>query len=494
MAALAFKYFPAMSWRPSGVYAEFDPSQANTAPQNQRALIVGQVLAAGTATPNVPVLAYSQDQVNALCGVFSMLALMYAAYRLQDPYGEVWILPVADAGGGIAGTQTLTLGGAATAAGALALYINGVPIPVAVNSGDAASAIASNVVTAVNLAPVPATAGAVGAVVTLTVDHKGVAVADMDVRLNYYGIANGEVLPAGLTAVVAAGVAGTTNPTFTTALANLGTMPFDFIVWPYTDATSMVAIEGALSDQSGRWSAVQMLYGHAFTAFRGTVGTRATFGTGRNSQHVTCLGYYDSPTPIYIAAADFAGAHAARIRVNPAQGVAEQALNLMAPPLPSQDSVGNRNTLLWDGVSTFYVDAAGVCRIDRSVTMYQKNAAGAPDDSYLNTNLLFQAAYAARYIAARLASEFIQPGRILVSDGTAIPMGAPAVTPSVIFQAVCGYYAYLASIFIVQNLQSFSRNGYAQPGSKGQVQLFLPFDFADQVIQIAALIQFRQST
>jgi phage tail sheath gpL-like len=494
MAALGFKYFPAMSWRPSGVYAEFDPSQANTAPQNMRALIVGQILASGSAVPNVPVLAYSQDQVNALCGPFSMLALMYAAYRLQDQYGEVWILPVQDAGAGVAGTQTLTLGGTATGAGTLALYINGVPLPVAVNSGDTAAVVAGNVLLAVNAAAVPVTASAAGPIITLTSDHKGLAVADMDVRVNYYGIANGEVLPAGITAAVAAGVAGTTNPTFTTAFANLGTQPFDFIVFPYTDAVSMIAVEGLLSDQSGRWSAVQMLYGHAFTATRGTVGTRATFGNTRNSQHVTCLGYYDSPTPIYIAAADFAGAHAARLRVNPAQGVAEQSLNLLAPPLASQDSIGNRNTLLWDGISTFYVDSAGQCRIDRSVTMYQKNAAGSFDDSYLNTNLLFQAAYAARYIAARLASEFIQPGRILVADGTSIPMGAPATTPSLIFQAVCGYYSYLTSIFIVQNLQTFSRNGYAQPGSKGQVQLFLPFDFSDQVIQIAALIQFRQST
>ena len=325
-------------------------------------------------------------------------------------------------------------------------------------------------------------------------DNKGVSAGDLDLRLNYRGVPNGEVTPPGLTVTTASAAGGQVNPTLTTALGNLGTTTFDFHVFPYTDATSMTAIETALNDQSGRWSAIQMLYGHVFCCYRGTVSQRATFGTGRNSQHVSCLGYYDSPTPAWLEAADWAGAHAIRIRVNPAQGVAEQTLNMLAPPLPSQDSPASRNTLLYDGISTFYVDPAGGTHIDRSVTMYQLNASGAPDNSYLNTNLLFQAAYCARYIQARLTTEFIQPGKILVANGTPIPLGAPAVTPNMIFQAVCAYYAYLASIFLCQNVQTFSQNGYATTGQKGQVLLFLPFDFADQVIQIASLIQFRQST
>jgi len=102
--ALAFKYFPAANWRPSGVNVEFDASQANTATQNQRALLIGQMLSSGSATPNVPVMAYSQAQVNALCGANSMLSLLYAAYRKQDAFGEVWIGPLADNSGGAAAT------------------------------------------------------------------------------------------------------------------------------------------------------------------------------------------------------------------------------------------------------------------------------------------------------------------------------------------------------------------------------------------------------
>src|SRR5262249_15827269 len=99
---LAFRYFPLQFWRPSAFNTKFDPTQANAAPLNQRALLIGQLLASGTAPPNIVVQAYSQSQVNILCGVNSMLALKYAAYRAMDPFGEVWMGPVADAGGGTA--------------------------------------------------------------------------------------------------------------------------------------------------------------------------------------------------------------------------------------------------------------------------------------------------------------------------------------------------------------------------------------------------------
>jgi phage tail sheath gpL-like len=495
-ATLAFRYFPAQTWRPSGVYVEFDPSQANTAIQPLRALVIGQKLTAGTGIVDTPVLAYSQEQVNALAGVNSMLANMYAAYRAQDPFGECWVLPVADAGAGTAGTGSIAVTGPATGVGTIVLYVGGVAVPVAVNNGDASTVIATNIAAAINASgmPMPVSATAATSTVTLTCDHKGIAASDIDLRVNYYGARNGEVLPPGVAVTITAITAGTTNPTLTAGLANCGETPFDFIACPYTDAASLTAIEAFLSDQSGRWSAIEMLYGHCFTAFRGTVASRSTFGNGRNSQHVSCLGFFDSPTPAWLEAADFAGSHAIRIRVNPAMGVTDQALNLLAPPVASRDTPANRNVLLYDGISTFFVDAAGQSRIDRSITMWQTNPSGQIDDSYLQTNLMFQAAYSARYIKSQLTSMYIAAGKILVEDGTPIPPGAPATTPSTIFQSTVAIYAYLASVFVVQDVATFAKQGYARKGQKGQVLLYLPINFSDQLIQIAALIQFRQTT
>jgi phage tail sheath gpL-like len=495
---LAFKYFPSQLWRPSGVNVEFDASQANTATQNQRALLIGQIASAGTTPVNVAVQAYSQTQVNGLCGINSMLALMYAAYRLMDPFGEVWLGPLADAGGGTAATGSISFTGPATAAGTLAAYLMGVPVPVAVNLGDTASVIATNVIAAIagtsGVACLAAVDGTHTYQVDLTAVHKGLALNDIDIRFNYHGAQNGEVTPAGVGITIVPLSGGATNPVLTTLLSNLGVQLFDYIALPYTDTTSLNALEAFLSDAAGRWSAEEGLFGHVFSAYRGTFSNRSTFGTARNDQHASILGFYDSPTPAWIEAADWCAAHVIRLRVNPAQGVSTQALNLLAPPILSQDTPGERNTMLFDGMSTSFVDAAGVSRIDRSITSYQSNPSGQPDNSYLNTNIMFQAMYAARYITAQITSQYIAPGKILVSNGTIIPPGSPATTPNAMLGTVIAVYAYLASIFIVQNVQQFAQNAYATAGTKGQVLMYLPINFSDQVVNVGILVQFQQST
>jgi len=505
---LGFKYFPSQQWRPSGVNVEFDASQANTATQNQRALLIGQILAAGTATPDVPVMGYSQSQVNLLCGATSMLALMYAAYRKQDPFGEVWLGPLSDDSAGVVPNGTITLTGTATAAGTIPLYIMGVSIPVPIALGDTAAVAGPKVAAQIALAVgICCTAVATDAVLAVTANHKGLALNDIDLRCAYIGAQNGEVMPAGLTIAFSNPVtgacgsplpgtlsSGATNPLLTNLLANIGVQLFDFIALPYTDATTLAAMKAFLGDQAGRWSAEQMQYGHSFGAYRGTVSARGSFGTGLNDQHSSILGFFDSPTPAWLEAADWCAVHAVRIKVNPAQGLATQALGLLAPPLPSQDTPGERNTLLFDGVSTFTVSNDGTCRIDRTITTYQQNPSGQPDDSYLNTNIMFQAMYAARYIAAQITSQFIAPGKILVSNGTPIGPGSPATTPALMLGSVIAIYAYLCSIFIAQNPLTFAANCTAQPGTKGQVLMYLPIDFSDQVINVGILVQFRQST
>ena len=497
-SALAFKYFPSQLWRPAGVNAEFDASQANTATQNQRAAIIGQITSSGTATANTAFQAYSQTQVNGLCGINSMAALKYAAYRLLDPFGEVWIGALADASGGTAATANILFTGPAAAAGTLALYLMGVSIPVAVNQGDSATAIAANVVSAITGAIGVCCAavvdGTTASKVDLTALHKGLALNDIDIRFNYKGAQNGEVTPPGVGFTVTAFSGGTTNPTLTTLLSNLGIMPFDYIDLPYTDSASLNAVAAFLSDASGRWSAEIGLYGHVFAAYRGTFSARTTFGVSRNDQHATILGFYNSPTPAWLEASDWTAAHVIRLRVNPAQGVSTQPLNLLPPPIADQDTPGERNTLLFDGISTFTVSPSGQCLIDRSITTYQQNASGQPDNSYLNTNLLFQAMYAARYISAQMTSQFIVPGKILVANGTIIPPGSPATTPAAMLASVVGIYAYLASIFVVQNVRQFAANAYATTGTKGQVLMYLPIDFSDQVINVGILVQFTQST
>src|SRR5450830_1277505 len=104
---IPFKNIPA-NIRVPLFYAEVDNSRANSAQTNQRALIIGQITAAGTAVPNVPVISQGVADAAVAGGQDSMLALMTAAYRANDTFGEVWYLPLADDAAALAASGTVT--------------------------------------------------------------------------------------------------------------------------------------------------------------------------------------------------------------------------------------------------------------------------------------------------------------------------------------------------------------------------------------------------
>ena len=488
--SIQFTNFPSTTWRSHGVFAEIQPAPSNAGPGTQRALLIGQILAAGTAAPNVPVQAFSQSQVNTLCGTASMLARMYAKYAAQDQYGEVWLLPLSDNGAGVQAAGTITLSGTATAAGTLPLWVAGYPIYTAVNVGDTAAVVAAAVTTqAALLANNPCTIGNASAIITATARHKGLVQNAFDIRMAYLGAVGGEAIPAGITAVIVQPTAGVTNPVLTTALANLGNMPFDALIHPYTDATSLTAIEGLLSEVTGRWAPISQIYGHAFTAFAGTLSAITTFGAGRNNKHETVLGYFDSPTPVEEAAADFGAACFRSAKVDPGLPFQELALNLLAPPIQSRFSKANRNTLLFDGIATFSTAQDGVCRIDRAVTTYQFAPSGAPDASWLDTEPNFQLMLFVRSLVNTLSNNFGR--KKLVADGVRIPVGSNAASPSTVLAAANAFYIAQEAAGNVQQSDKFIANSAATLGNvSGQVFLYLPIILAGQLRQIAALVTF----
>src|SRR5260221_11479648 len=100
-------------------YAEVDPSHANTAGPNQRALIIGQITSGGAAPPNVPLISAGVADAKTQGGQGSLLALMTGAYRQNDGFGDVWYLPLADDGSAVAAAGNISFTGPASAAGQL---------------------------------------------------------------------------------------------------------------------------------------------------------------------------------------------------------------------------------------------------------------------------------------------------------------------------------------------------------------------------------------
>src|SRR6202000_2092822 len=119
--------------------------------------------------------------------------------------------------------------------------------------------------------------------------NKGTIGNDVDIRVNYRGAQGGEVTPAGLAFTIVPMANGATNPVLTVGLANTGDMPFDCIIFGWTDATTLDALKAFLNDTTGRWSFDRQVYGHAFTAARGTVGALQTLGLTRNDQHTSIM-------------------------------------------------------------------------------------------------------------------------------------------------------------------------------------------------------------
>lgn len=477
-------------------YAEIDNSHANTAVANQRALLIGPMTSAGLATPNVPLISSGTGDADTQAGASSVLALMTAAYRANDTFGEVWYLPVQDAAGAVAATGSIAFTSAPTANGTISLYIAGQLVTVLVTAGMTTAQVATAVAAAINaITAMPVTASAETNTVTLTADNKGLVGNDIDVRFNYQGTTAGEALPTGLAATITAMSGGATNPTLTTALGNLLDMPFDFIACAFTDTTSLDALKAFLNDSTGRWSWQQQVFGHVFCAYRGTWANQTTFGTARNNQHETIMGFNDSPTPAWQWAAAIAAVTAVSVRADP--GIPMQTVSLsgvLAPPLQSRFNLSQRNTLLYDGISTFTVADDGTVAIENLITTYQTNAFGQPDNSYLEIETMFLLTYVLRRLRTMVTTKYARVK--LAANGTRFAPGSGIVTPAIIKADQIAEYQAMEYEGYVQGSDLFAQSIVVEQNASNpnRVDVLWPGTLINQLRIFALLAQFRLST
>lgn len=490
--AINFTYYPDSN-RVPGVYVEMDPSQANTATTLQRTLILGQITAAGTAPPLHPVEVESLTQMQTLCGRGSILAQMGENYLKGDTFGDVWLLPYLDDVAAVPAMGTVTITGAPTAAGDVNLYVGGVRVRALVSVGDTPTIMATSLVDAILANPdlaVSALAGTAG-VVDLTAHNKGEAGNHIDLRLNYLGQAGGESTPPGVTVTITKMAGGVGNPDISDGLANLSDQTFDFIITPYTDTANLDAIKYFLDDATGRWSWAQMLYGGAFSAFSGTLGECTAFGMARNDQHVSIMSYQDSPDPPWVWAAQVGAYSAASLRVDPGLPLQYIGTQLKAPPIASRWTLGERNTLLYDGMSTTRVGDDGTVIIERECTTYQKSTSGAADDSYLDVETMYGLMFVARDLSNYLLTRYAR--KKLVSDTTPITAGSNCVNSLMIRASTISEYRALETAGYVQNSATFAKNIVVEDAGRGLVKILAPVDLVNQLRQIAILLQFRKS-
>ena len=83
---------------------------------------------------------------------------------------------------------------------------------------------------------------------------------------------------------------------------------------------------------------------------------------------------------------------------------------------------------------------------------------------------------------------------MLVSDDTPVPTGSNRVSPSSIKAAIIARIYHLQNVVgVIQNADAFAANIVVENAGNGLVKVLAPADLANQLRQIAILMQFVKS-
>lgn len=450
-------------------------------------LLIGQ-MTSGTASANTIYPVASVQDVITLAGRGSMLHRQALAYFNENKFTQTYIGVLADNGAGTAATATLTVTGPATAAGTLNIYIGGTHglVQVAVANADSANTIATNIAAAINAAAdLPVTASPSTNVVTVTFRHKGLVGNDLDIRLNYQ---DGDATPAGVSVAIVAMASGATNPVLTSLITAMGDTWFQAISMPYTDATSLTAMEAELNS---RFGPMRMIDGWCVTCHTDTVSNLETLGDSRNNAHVSIVGVSKSPTPTYEVAASVLGQAALSAANDPAQPFQTLPLNWVDSPAQGDLlTLAQRNDMLFHGISTVKSVAGGVVEIERLITTYKTNAAGASDTSYLDVNTILNLLYLRFAFRNQIQTKYAR--HKLADDATRFGAGQAVITPSIGKAEALLWFRQMEEIGLVEDFDTFKANIVVERDGTNVNRLnwLLPPNLINQFIVGAVNLQF----
>jgi len=467
---------------------EFDSSRAFQGPAllAYKALLVGGRTAGGSVAQAVITRITSADEAGEKFGEGSQLHNMAQRWFQNNKFTEVYACGLDDDAAGVPATGTFTFSGTATAVGTVYAYIGGRRVTAAVDSGDAATDVGDALAAAITAdTSLPVTAANVAGVVTCTAKNDGEPGNDIDLRVNYN---EGEELPAGVSCAVVAMASGATNPDIQDVIDILGDEWYQIFVAPYTDATNLTAIETELSDRFGPTEMIDGLY---FAAKDDTLANLATFGNGRNSPHVETAEATDAISPPYEVAAAIAGQVAAEGSTDPARPFQTLELKGIVPaPITERFTYVERNSLLFDGIATIYADQAGKVRIERCITMYQKNASQADDIAYLNVNTLLTLMYIRYDWRQHILTKY--PRAKLADDGVRVAPGQSVMTPKTGKAEALAKFRQWELLGLVENFDQFKNDLVCvrSQSDPDRLEWTLPPDLVNQFRIGGSTIQF----
>jgi len=492
--AVAFNSIPT-NLRVPIVAAEFDSSRAQQGPALlvYRGILIGQKLSTGTAPADKLVRVTGPDQVIGLAGRGSMLHRQAIAWFASNRSTELWLGVLADASSNVAATATIVVTGPASKAGTIVLYIGGVRVEVGISK----DAIDTAIATAINNTITPTNGSATdllvtstvsNATVTLTFKHKGLAGNALDIR---HSFRDGEALPAGVGLTITAMSGGTSNPSLTNLIAAAQDIWFNVWSHPYTDATSLTAIETELAD---RFGPMKMIDGIAITSAAGNFSTLTTLGSGRNSPHSVIVAQPGaSPlTPPLEFAAEVAALVAFHGAIDPARPFQTLALTRAMPVAETdQWSIDERNLLLFSGIATTRLAAGGVVQLERITTTFQTNATGASDTAYLDVTTPLTLMYLRFSWRVRIQTKY--PRHKLANDGARFGAGQLVMTPKLGKAEAVAWFRDMEELGLVEGSDQFKRDLVVERNASNpnRLDFLIPPDLINQLMTIGNQFQFR---
>ncbi|KIQ84377.1 phage tail sheath subtilisin-like domain-containing protein [Aeromonas sp. L_1B5_3] len=481
------------------VYIEINNSQAlsGNIAQDQNVLLFGQMIesgtGAGTADPETVVeIPVSESAIDALFGQGSMMALAAKRYRKANSYTRTFAIASGNLTAGASASGSYIFGGPATQAGTVYLLIAGQSVQVGVIAADTAASIATKAAAAINANKnLPVTAAVDGtdtARVNVTAKWKGLTGNDIDLRYNYYA---GEQLPPGVTITYTGMANGSGAPDMAALIAAMPDEWYNHIMTPFNDTASLNTLRDELLT---RWGPLKMSEAIAYTAFRGTYGETITFGEARNDFLLSCMGTSKSPSPSWEFAASYCGVASYQLAIDPARPLQTLALpGILAPAKADRFAFDERNNLLKSGIATYQVQPGDVVAIEREVSMYQKNAFGDPDPSYLDITTPATLGKMRYDIKVMVTNRF--PRHKLADDNVLaqIDPAQPVVTPKLMEQAILEVALDWVTAGLMENFDLFKEtlSVYRDTADRNRLNCVCHPDVVNQLRVFAALIQFK---
>lgn len=390
------------SIRKPGKYFEFDTRLASrTLPNNkQRLLIIGQRLAAGTVAQKIATAVFSDKEAETYFGAGSMAHLMVRAAIKANPYLDLTVIALDDAGAGVAATGTVTITGPATSSGALVIYVGNQKIEIAIANADTPTMIAAAIVAQAGKQPdLPITAGNVAGVVTFTAKNKGLCG-------NQIGLGYKLTNASGVGVAIVAMATGATDPSIQDALTVAVPEKYDIVAVPYNNQTALATLETHLDLVSGP---MEQRPGIAVYGMNGAIADATTLSGQVNHGRVLCAYLRYTNTQKKSMPYEIAAAMAAVIasEEDPARPLDTLDLaDIAVPDVAERLSRTEQESLLNNGVAPLEVDSGETVRIVRAISTYTKDGQGIEDASLLDITTIRTLDYIRKAVRERIALRF----------------------------------------------------------------------------------------